>query len=101
MTTMLSNIIEHHACKNQRLASLEEDLAHAKLEEEKLKATIEALEKEKSKMNARVALMERKDLYDSLEAKMEGFQIANHPGMIGGSENFNLTITKEWVEILR
>ncbi|KAL2623886.1 hypothetical protein R1flu_008131 [Riccia fluitans] len=46
MTTVLSNIIEHHACENQHLASLEEDLAHAKLEEEKLKATIEALEKE-------------------------------------------------------
>ncbi|KAL2611157.1 hypothetical protein R1flu_022849 [Riccia fluitans] len=73
MTTVLSNIIEHHARKNQRLASLEEDLAHAKLEEEKLKATIEALEKQKSEMNARVALMERKDLYDLLEAKMEGF----------------------------
>ncbi|KAL2629182.1 hypothetical protein R1flu_013868 [Riccia fluitans] len=78
MTTVLSNIIEHHARNNQRLASLEEDLAHAKLEEEKLKATIQALEKEKSEMNARVALMERKDLYDLLEAKMEGFQIANH-----------------------
>ncbi|KAL2645122.1 hypothetical protein R1flu_012709 [Riccia fluitans] len=96
MTTVLSNIIEHHARKNQRLAFLEEDLAHAKLEEEKLKATIEALEKEKSEMNARVAL-ERKDLYDLLEAKMEGFQIANHPGTIGGFEN--LTITKKWVEI--
>ncbi|KAL2629724.1 hypothetical protein R1flu_014410 [Riccia fluitans] len=83
MTTVLSNIIEHHARKNQRLASLEEDLTHAKLEEEKLKATIEALEKEKSKMNARVALMEKKDLYDLLEAKMEGFQIANHPETIG------------------
>ncbi|KAL2643371.1 hypothetical protein R1flu_010958 [Riccia fluitans] len=99
ITTVLSNIIEHHARKIQRLASLEEDLAHAKLEEEKLKATIEALEKEKSKMNARVALMERKDLYDLLEAKMEGFQIANHPRTIGGFENLNLTITKKWVEI--
>ncbi|KAL2644643.1 hypothetical protein R1flu_012230 [Riccia fluitans] len=99
MTIMLSNILEHHGCANQCLASLEEDLAHAKLEEEKLKATIEALEKEKSKMNARVALMERKDLYDLLEAKMEGFQIANHPGTIGGFKNLNLTITKKWVEI--
>ncbi|KAL2641576.1 hypothetical protein R1flu_009163 [Riccia fluitans] len=60
MTTMLLNIIEHHGRKNQRLASLEEDLIHAKLEEEKLKATIEALDKEKSEMNAKVALMERK-----------------------------------------
>ncbi|KAL2607681.1 hypothetical protein R1flu_026254 [Riccia fluitans] len=95
MTIVLSTIIEHHARKNQRLASLEEeDLAHAKLEEEKLKATIEALEKEKSEMNARAALMERKDLYDLLEAKMEGFQIAYHLGMIGGFENLNLTITK-------
>ncbi|KAL2611770.1 hypothetical protein R1flu_023462 [Riccia fluitans] len=73
MTTMLSNILERHGCTNQHLASLEEDLAHAKLEEEKLKAMIEALEKKKSEMNARVALIERKDLYDLLEAKMEGF----------------------------
>ncbi|KAL2642809.1 hypothetical protein R1flu_010396 [Riccia fluitans] len=80
---MLSNILEHHGRANKHLASLEEDLAHAKLEEEKLKATIEALEKEKSEMNARMALMERKDLYDLLEAKMEGFQIANHPRTIG------------------
>ncbi|KAL2608527.1 hypothetical protein R1flu_027100 [Riccia fluitans] len=99
MTTVLSNIIEHHGRKNQHLASLEQDLAHAKLEEEKLKAMIKALEKEKSEMNARVALMERKDLYDLLEAKMKGFQIANHPGTIGGFENLNLTITKKWVEI--
>ncbi|KAL2653660.1 hypothetical protein R1flu_021788 [Riccia fluitans] len=83
MTTMLFNILEHHGRANQRLASLEEDLAHAKLEEEKLKATIEALEKEKSEMNARVALMERKELYNLLEAKMEGFRIANHPRTIG------------------
>ncbi|KAL2630155.1 hypothetical protein R1flu_014841 [Riccia fluitans] len=75
-------LAEHHARKNKCLVSLEEDLAHAKLEE-KIKATIEALEKKKSEMNARVALMERKDLYDLLEAKMEGFQIANHPGTIG------------------
>ncbi|KAL2629510.1 hypothetical protein R1flu_014196 [Riccia fluitans] len=95
MTIMLSNILEHHGCANQRLASLVEDLAHAKLEEEKLKATIEALEKEKSEMNAKVALMERKDLYDLLEAKMEGFQIANHPRTIGGFENLNLNITKK------
>ncbi|KAL2621754.1 hypothetical protein R1flu_001959 [Riccia fluitans] len=60
---------------------------------------IEALEKEKSEMNAKVTLMERKDLYDLLEAKMEGFQIANHPRTIGGFENLNLTITKKWVEI--
>ncbi|KAL2654277.1 hypothetical protein R1flu_022405 [Riccia fluitans] len=99
MATMLSNIVEHHGCANQRLASLEEDLAHAKLEKEKLKATIQALEKEKSEMNARVALMERKYLSDLLEAKMEGFQIANHPETIGGFENLNLTITKKWVEI--
>ncbi|KAL2634118.1 hypothetical protein R1flu_005597 [Riccia fluitans] len=77
---MLSNIVEHHGHANQRLASLEEDLAHAKLEEEKLNAMIQALEKEKSEMNARMAFMERKDLHDLLEAKMEGFQIANHPG---------------------
>ncbi|KAL2641912.1 hypothetical protein R1flu_009499 [Riccia fluitans] len=91
---MLSNILEHHGRANQRLASLEEDLIHAKIEEEKLKVTIEALEKEKSEMNAKVALMEKKDLYELLEAKMEGFQIANHPRTIGGFENLNLTITE-------
>ncbi|KAL2610436.1 hypothetical protein R1flu_029009 [Riccia fluitans] len=96
---MLSNILEHHGRANQHLASLEKDLVHAKREEEKLKTTIEALEREKSEMNANVALMERKDLYELLEAKMEGFQIANHPRMIGGFEGLNLTITQKWVEI--
>ncbi|KAL2614080.1 hypothetical protein R1flu_025772 [Riccia fluitans] len=99
MTTMLLNILEHNGCVNQRLASLEEDLVHSKREEEKLKATIEALEIQKREMNARVVLMERKDLYELLEAKMEGFQIGNHPGTIGGFENLNLTITRKWVEI--
>ncbi|KAL2644675.1 hypothetical protein R1flu_012262 [Riccia fluitans] len=97
MTTMRSNILEHHGRANQCLASLEENLVHAKREEEKLKATIEALEREK--MNARVALMERKDLYELLEAKMEGFQIINHLGTIRGFENLNLTITRKWLEI--
>ncbi|KAL2641383.1 hypothetical protein R1flu_008970 [Riccia fluitans] len=100
MTTMLSNILEHHGRANQHLASLEEDLVHARRGEEKLKATIQALEREKCEMNARVALMERKDLYELLEAKMEGFQIANHLGTIGGFENLNLTITRKWVDIL-
>ncbi|KAL2631046.1 hypothetical protein R1flu_015732 [Riccia fluitans] len=49
MTTVLSNIIKHHGRKNQHLASLEQDLAHAKLEEEKPRAMIEALEKEKAR----------------------------------------------------
>ncbi|KAL2633497.1 hypothetical protein R1flu_004976 [Riccia fluitans] len=48
MTTMLFNILEHHGRANQRLASLKEDLVHARREEEKLKATIQALEREKS-----------------------------------------------------
>ncbi|KAL2624225.1 hypothetical protein R1flu_008470 [Riccia fluitans] len=100
MTTMLFNILEHHGHANLRLASLEEDLIHTRREEEKLKATIQALEREKCEMNGRVALMERKDLYELLEAKMEGFQIANHPRMNGGFENLNLTIMRKWVEIL-
>ncbi|KAL2612047.1 hypothetical protein R1flu_023739 [Riccia fluitans] len=45
MTTMLSNILEHHGRANQHLPSLEDDLVHAKRQEEKLKATIEALER--------------------------------------------------------
>ncbi|KAL2632801.1 hypothetical protein R1flu_004280 [Riccia fluitans] len=43
MTTMLSKILEHHGCVNQHLASLKGDLIHARREEEKLKATIQAL----------------------------------------------------------
>ncbi|KAL2610911.1 hypothetical protein R1flu_022603 [Riccia fluitans] len=50
-------------------------------------------------MNARVALMETKDLYELLQAKMEGFQIANHPKTIGGFKNLNLTISQKWVKI--
>ncbi|KAL2607802.1 hypothetical protein R1flu_026375 [Riccia fluitans] len=49
MTTMLSNILEHHGRANQCLDSLEEDLVHAKREEEKLKPTIEALERKKAR----------------------------------------------------
>ncbi|KAL2649398.1 hypothetical protein R1flu_017526 [Riccia fluitans] len=99
MITILSNILEHHGRANQCLAFLEEDLAHAKLEEEKLKATIEALEKEKSEMNARVALMERKDLYDLLEAKMEGFQIANHPKTIGGHRTLQDEVDRAGIDV--
>ncbi|KAL2651098.1 hypothetical protein R1flu_019226 [Riccia fluitans] len=98
MTIMLSNILEHHGHANQHLASLEEDLVQARREEEKLKVTIQVLEREKCEMNARVALMERKNLYKLLEAKMEGFQIANHPRTIGGFENLNLP-SRKWVEI--
>ncbi|KAL2624320.1 hypothetical protein R1flu_008565 [Riccia fluitans] len=50
-------------------------------------------------MNSRVALMERKDLYELLQANMEGVQIANHLGTIGGFENLNLNITRKWMEI--
>ncbi|KAL2610951.1 hypothetical protein R1flu_022643 [Riccia fluitans] len=96
---MLSNILEHHGRVNRCLTSLEEDLVHARREEEKLKATIQVLEREKSEMNARVALMERKDLYELLQAKMEGFQIANHLETIGGFKNLNLTISRKWVKI--
>ncbi|KAL2609630.1 hypothetical protein R1flu_028203 [Riccia fluitans] len=76
MTTMLSNILEHHGRANQHLASLEEDLmilVHTRREEEKLKAAIQALER-KNKMNAKVALMERKDLYDLLEPRWKAFR---------------------------
>ncbi|KAL2650775.1 hypothetical protein R1flu_018903 [Riccia fluitans] len=99
MTTMLSNILEHHGRANQHLVSLEEDLVHARREEEKLKATIQTLQREKYEMNAKVTLIKRKDLYELLEAKMEGFQIANHPRTIGDFENLNLTITRKWMEI--
>ncbi|KAL3697303.1 hypothetical protein R1sor_011379 [Riccia sorocarpa] len=50
-------------------------------------------------MNERVVMMEKKDLYELLEAKMQGYQIANHPGTLGDFENLNLTITRKWTAI--
>ncbi|KAL3697849.1 hypothetical protein R1sor_011925 [Riccia sorocarpa] len=80
-------------------ASLEDQLAQAKKEEEVLKAKISDLEEEKRLMNERVAMMEKKDLYELLEAKMQGYQIANHPSTLGDFENLNLTITRKWTAI--
>ncbi|KAL3694821.1 hypothetical protein R1sor_008472 [Riccia sorocarpa] len=73
--------------------------AQAKKEEEVLKAKILDLENEKRLMNERVAMMEKKDLYELLEAKMQGYQIANHPGAVGDLENLNITITRKWTSI--
>ncbi|KAL3693656.1 hypothetical protein R1sor_007307 [Riccia sorocarpa] len=73
--------------------------AQAKKEEEVLKAKILDLEIEKRLMNERVAMMEKKDLYELLEAKMQGYQIANHPGAVGDLENLNLTIARKWTGI--
>ncbi|KAL3678946.1 hypothetical protein R1sor_021902 [Riccia sorocarpa] len=80
-------------------ASLEDQLAQAKKEEEVLKAKISDLEEEKRIMNERVAMMEKKDLYELLEAKMQGYQIANHLGTLGDFKNLNLTITRKWIAI--
>ncbi|KAL3697347.1 hypothetical protein R1sor_011423 [Riccia sorocarpa] len=80
-------------------ASLEDQLAQAKKEEEVLKAKILDLEIEKRLMNERVAMMEKKDVYELLEAKMQGYQIAYHPGALGDFENLNLTITRKWTRI--
>ncbi|KAL2624126.1 hypothetical protein R1flu_008371 [Riccia fluitans] len=50
-------------------------------------------------MNAKVALMERKDLYDLLEAKMEGFQIANHLGTIGGHRTLQDEVDRTGIDV--
>ncbi|KAL3681769.1 hypothetical protein R1sor_024725 [Riccia sorocarpa] len=91
--------MEEHSDVWKFWASLEDQLAQAKKEEEVLKAKILDLEKEKRLMNERVAMMEKKDLYELLEAKMQGYQIANHPSVVGDFENLNLTITRKWTGI--
>ncbi|KAL3684473.1 hypothetical protein R1sor_002495 [Riccia sorocarpa] len=99
MASTLSMAMEEHSRVWKFWASLEDQLAQAKKEEEVLKAKILDLENEKRLMNERVAMMEKKDLYELLEAKMQGYQIANHPGAVGDLENLNLTITRKWTRI--
>ncbi|KAL3689420.1 hypothetical protein R1sor_015729 [Riccia sorocarpa] len=99
MASTLSMAMEEHSRVWKFWASLEDQLAQAKKEEEVLKVKILDLEKEKRLMNERVAMMEKKDLYELLEAKMQGYQIANHPGAVGDFENLNLTITRKWTKI--
>ncbi|KAL3675554.1 hypothetical protein R1sor_025502 [Riccia sorocarpa] len=99
MASTLSMAMEEHSHVWKFWASLEDQLAQAKKEEEVLKAKILDLEKEKRLMNERVAMMEKKDMYELLEAKMQGYQIANHPGVVGDFENLNLTITQKWTKI--
>ncbi|KAL3692772.1 hypothetical protein R1sor_006423 [Riccia sorocarpa] len=99
MASTLTMAMEKHTRVWKFWASLEDQLAQAKKEEEVLKAKISDLEEEKRIMNERVAMMEKKDLYELLEAKMQGYQIANHPGMLGDFENLNLTITRKWTAI--
>ncbi|KAL3683368.1 hypothetical protein R1sor_001390 [Riccia sorocarpa] len=64
--------MEEHTRVWKFWASLEDQLAQVKKEEEVLKAKISDLEEEKRLMNERVAMMEKKDLYELLEAKMQG-----------------------------
>ncbi|KAL3694673.1 hypothetical protein R1sor_008324 [Riccia sorocarpa] len=99
MASTLTMAMEEHTRVWKFWTSLEDQLAQAKKEEEVLKAKISDLEEEKRLMNERVAMMEEKDLYELLEAKMQGYQIANHPGTLGDFENLNLTITRKWIAI--
>ncbi|KAL3686565.1 hypothetical protein R1sor_009139 [Riccia sorocarpa] len=99
MASTLTMAMEEHTRVWKFWASLEDQLAQAKKEEEVLKAKISDLEEEKRLMNEKVAMMEKKDLYELLEAKMQGYQIANHPGTLGDFKNLNLTITRKWTAI--
>ncbi|KAL3676438.1 hypothetical protein R1sor_026386 [Riccia sorocarpa] len=99
MASTLSMAMEKHSRVKMFWASLEGQLAQAKKEEEVLKAKILDLEKEKRLMNERVAMMEKKDLYELFETKMQGYQLPNHPGSLGDFENLHLTITRKWTKI--
>ncbi|KAL3697186.1 hypothetical protein R1sor_011262 [Riccia sorocarpa] len=43
--------------------------------------------------------MSRPDLNELLEVKLDGFQLANHAGVVGNFENLTLTTTRKWTAI--
>ncbi|KAL3691352.1 hypothetical protein R1sor_005003 [Riccia sorocarpa] len=98
----ISLVLEEHKCLRRLQAELEERLAAlAEIEKENLALSnkVHTLEAEKQCMSDRVTLMSRLDLYELLEAKLDGFQLANHAGVVGNFENLTLTTTRKWTEI--
>ncbi|KAL3690240.1 hypothetical protein R1sor_016549 [Riccia sorocarpa] len=97
-----SAMLEEHKRLRRLQAELEERLAAlAEIEKENLALSnkVHMLEAEKQCMSDRVKLMSRPDLYELLEAKLDGFQLANHAGVVGNFENLILTTTRKWTPI--
>ncbi|KAL3675978.1 hypothetical protein R1sor_025926 [Riccia sorocarpa] len=98
----ISLVLEEHKRLRRLQAELEERLAAlAEIEKENLALSnkVHTLEVEKQCMSDRVTLMSRPDLYELLEAKLDGFQLANHAGVVGNFENLTLTTTRKWTAI--
>ncbi|KAL3679666.1 hypothetical protein R1sor_022622 [Riccia sorocarpa] len=98
----ISLVLEEHKHLRRLQAELEERLAAlAEIEKENLALSnkVHTLETEKQCMSDRVTLMSRPDLYELLEAKLDGFQLANHAGVVGDFENLTLTTTRKWTAI--
>ncbi|KAL3680114.1 hypothetical protein R1sor_023070 [Riccia sorocarpa] len=92
-------VLEEHKRVRRLHAELEERLAEIEKENLALNNKAHTLEAEKQRMIDRVALMSRPDLYELLEAKLDGFQLANHAGVVGNFENLTLTLTRKWTTI--
>ncbi|KAL3692198.1 hypothetical protein R1sor_005849 [Riccia sorocarpa] len=92
-------VLEEHKRVRRLHAELEERLAEIEKENLALNNKAHTLEAEKQRMTDRVALMSRPDLYELLEAKLDGFQLANHAGVVGNFENLTLTTTQKWTAI--
>ncbi|KAL3688981.1 hypothetical protein R1sor_015290 [Riccia sorocarpa] len=92
-------VLEEHKCVRRHQADLEERLAEIEKENLALNNKAQMLEAEKQLMTDRVALMSRPDLYELLEAKLDGFQLANHAGVVRNFENLTLTLTRKWTAI--
>ncbi|KAL3698176.1 hypothetical protein R1sor_012252 [Riccia sorocarpa] len=98
----ISLVLEEHKHLRRLQAELEERLAAlAEIEKENLALSnkVHTLEAEKQCMSDRVTLMSRPNLYELLEAKLDGFQLANHAGVVGNFENLTLTTTRKWTAI--
>ncbi|KAL3685209.1 hypothetical protein R1sor_003231 [Riccia sorocarpa] len=92
-------VLEEHKRVRRLHAELEERLAEIEKKNLALNNKAHTLEAEKQRMTDRVALMSRPDLYELLEAKLDGFQLANHAGVVGNFENLTLTLTRKWTAI--
>ncbi|KAL3685366.1 hypothetical protein R1sor_003388 [Riccia sorocarpa] len=92
-------VLEEHKRVRRLHAKLEERLAEIEKENLASSNKVHTLEAEKQHMSDRVALMSRPDLYELLEAKLDGFQLANHAGVVGNFENLTLTTTRKWIAI--
>ncbi|KAL3683500.1 hypothetical protein R1sor_001522 [Riccia sorocarpa] len=79
----LTLVLEEHKRVRRHQADLDERFAQIEKENLALNNKAHMLEAEKQCMTDRVALMSRPHLYELLEAKLDGFQLANYASVVG------------------